>query len=122
MVHRAEIESNLPLSESTFLILLSLAGGPRHGYGILKDVAALSQDRVQLSTGTLYGALKRMLAQDWIERAGADLSSGSSAARAGRPRRYYVLTGLGRGLLEAELARLRSLVAAARPRTEEMQA
>ena len=119
MVDKAEIESNLPLSESTFLILLSLAEGPRHGYGILKDVAALSQDRVQLSTGTLYGALKRMLAQDWIERDETELPSRSSA---GRPRRYYVLTGLGRGLLEVELVRLRSLVAAARQRAQEMQA
>jgi DNA-binding PadR family transcriptional regulator len=121
MVDKAEIESNLPLSESTFLILLSLAGGPRHGYGILKDVAALSQDRVQLSTGTLYGALKRMLAQDWIELAGADLPPGLDAVGPGRPRRYYVLTGLGRGLLEAELARLRSLLAAARLHAREVQ-
>ena len=48
-------------SESTLLILLSLAEEPRHGYSILKDVEYLSEGRVVLSTGTLYGALKRML-------------------------------------------------------------
>ena len=122
MTLKTEIENNLPLSESTFLILLSLATGPRHGYAIMKEVAALSGDRVQLSTGTLYGALKRLLADDWIERAAEELPSEASVARAGRPRRYYVLTGRGRGLLEAELARLRSLVAAARPHAGEMQA
>ena len=61
-------ESFLPLSEAVFFILLSLAPGPRHGYAILKEVATLSQERVNLSTGTLYGALKRMLEQNWIER------------------------------------------------------
>jgi len=113
MVPKANVESNLPISESTFLILLSLAPGPKHGYAIMKDVAALSGARVQLSTGTLYGALKRLLADDWIERAEADPPPGSAAKRTGRRRRDYVLTDLGRGLLQAEVARLRSLVAAA---------
>ena len=66
---KADIESNLPLSESTFLILLSLAPGPKHGYAIMKEVAALSGNRVQLSTGTLYGALGRLLSQGLIEQA-----------------------------------------------------
>jgi DNA-binding PadR family transcriptional regulator len=122
MTLKREIEDNLPLSESTFLILLSLAAGPRHGYAIMKDVAALSGDRVQLSTGTLYGALKRLLAGDWIQRAEEEPPSETGAARAGRPRKYYALTDQGRGLLEAELARLRSLVAAARLRAGETQA
>ena len=50
------------------LILLSLAGQPRHGYSILKDVEQMSDGRVVLSTGTLYGALRRLLEDDWIER------------------------------------------------------
>lgn len=111
MVAKAPVESNLPLSESAFLILLSLAPGPRHGYAIMKDVAALSSGRVQLSTGTLYGALKRMLADDWIER--TEDPTGEAAGEAGRRRRSYVLTDLGRGVLQAEIARLRSLVTAA---------
>ena len=61
-----EIQSNLPLTETTLYILLSLAPGPRHGYAIMKDVRALSHNRVELSTGTLYSALKRLLDQNWI--------------------------------------------------------
>jgi DNA-binding PadR family transcriptional regulator len=122
MVLKDEIESNLPLSESTFLILLSLAAGPKHGYAIMKEVAALSQDRVQLSTGTLYGALKRLLAGAWIARAEEDRPPEADAEGPGRRRRYYALSDRGRALLEAEVARLRSLVAAASPGAVEMQA
>jgi hypothetical protein len=49
------------------LILLSLAGKPRHGYSIMKDVDQMSQGRVRLSTGTLYGTLRRLLDEGWIE-------------------------------------------------------
>ena len=56
-----DYDENLPLSEAVFFILLSLAPGPKHGYAIMKDVQALSDSRVGLSTGTLYGALKRLL-------------------------------------------------------------
>ena len=56
-----------PLSESTFYILLSLAPGPQHGYAMLKDVESLSGGRLRLSTGTLYGAIQRLLEQAWIE-------------------------------------------------------
>jgi len=115
------VESNLPLSESAFLILLSLAPGPRHGYAIMKDVAALSGGRVQLSTGTLYGALKRMLADDWIQRAEGDATV-AAAGEGGRRRRSYVLTDLGRGVLQAETGRLRSLVTAADLHASGMQA
>ena len=51
----------LPLTEPVLLILMSLAGQPRHGYSILKDVERMSDGRVVLSTGTLYGALRRLL-------------------------------------------------------------
>ena len=51
------------LSEPVVLILLSLAEQPRHGYSILKDVESVSGGRVLLSTGTLYGALQRLLDQ-----------------------------------------------------------
>src|SRR6266481_2898355 len=56
------------LSEPVLLVLLSLAEQPRHGYAILKDVGSLSGGRVLLSTGTLYGALQRLLGDGWIER------------------------------------------------------
>jgi DNA-binding PadR family transcriptional regulator len=58
---------HLPLTEPVLLILLSLAGQPRHGYSILKDVEQMSDGRVMLSTGTLYGALRRLLHAEWIE-------------------------------------------------------
>jgi len=107
-----DIESQLPLTEATFFILLSLASGSKHGYAIMKDVAALSGGRVTLSTGTLYGALKRMLEQDWIER-----FDEADALQTGRLRKAYRLTDLGRRLLEAETARMHNLVTAARRRS-----
>ncbi len=98
-------ESYLPLSEAVFFILLSLAPGPRHGYAILKEVATLSQERVNLSTGTLYGALKRMLEQNWIERVDDPQPNPTD-----RERKAYILTPFGRSVLKAELVRLRRLV------------
>jgi DNA-binding PadR family transcriptional regulator len=111
---------NPPLSESTFLILLSLASGPRHGYAIMKDVAELSGGRVQLSTGTLYGALSRLLSQDWIRRAPPE--GLPEADGPGLPRKAYELTELGRSALDGEVSRLRSLLAAAGPRGSEVLA
>jgi DNA-binding PadR family transcriptional regulator len=108
MFPASRVEAYPPLSESSYLILLSLAAGPRHGYAILKEVACMSGGRVQLGTGTLYGALKRMLEQGWIQRA-----AGDPDPAAGPERKAYVLTNLGRGVLVAEVNRLRSLVAAA---------
>lgn len=102
-------EQHLPLGEATFFILLSLMPTPRHGYSIMKTVAELSNGRLQLSTGTLYGALKRMLEQGWIERYEAADDNNS-----GRIRKTYRLTELGRRILDAETARMDSLVATAR--------
>ncbi|MCB0257577.1 MAG: PadR family transcriptional regulator, partial [Anaerolineae bacterium] len=59
--------SATPLSEATFYILLSMAPGPKHGYAIIQEVEALSNRRIHLSTGTLFGAIKRLLADGWIE-------------------------------------------------------
>ena len=103
-----DIESHLPLTESTFFILLSLAPGPRHGYGMLKDVQALSEGRLQLSTGTLYGAIKRLQDQGWITRIDDPVPNDTD-----RERKVYVLTEQGQRILEAETARLRSVVAKA---------
>lgn len=90
-----------PVSEPVFLILLSLAQEPRHGYSIAKDVEELSQARVMLSTGTLYGALKRLLDNGWIER--------FEESNPGRERHAYRLTNVGRAALVAEAERFRSL-------------
>jgi len=106
-----EIQTHLPLTEVTYFILLSLAPGPRHGYAIMKDVRSLSKGRVVLSTGTLYGALKRLLEGGWILRSDEAQPNGK-----GRERKTYRLTELGRHILEAELERLDSLVSAAQLR------
>ena len=98
-----------PLSEATFFILLSLAPGPRHGYAILKDVQMLSDSRIVLSTGTLYGALKRLLEQNWIERVDDPEPNDTD-----RERKAYALTQVGRRILKAEVERFRKLIATAR--------
>lgn len=92
---------SLPLTEPVLLILLSLAGQPRHGYSILKDVERMSAGRVLLSTGTLYGALRRLLDDDWIERFEERESS--------RGRQAYRLTPHGRQNLQAEVDRMKHL-------------
>ncbi len=103
-----QIRSFLPLTEVSFYILLSLAGEPRHGYAIMKDVLSLSDGRINLSAGTLYGALKRLLEGGWIER-----FDDGELDETGRPRKLYQLTALGRVILAAETERLRALVRAA---------
>jgi DNA-binding PadR family transcriptional regulator len=105
-----DVLKTLPLTETEFFILLSLSPGPKHGYAIMKDVMSLSDRRVSLSTGTLYGALKRLLEQGWIVRREGKEPSGES----GRIRKAYALSGLGRSILSAETHRLQSLVQAAR--------
>ncbi len=104
----------LPLTETTFLILLSLAPGPQHGYAILKEIESLSEGRVVFSTGTLYGALKRLLESDWIER-----YDNPDAVESGRPRKEYRLTDRGRRILSAETRRLQTLLGVARLRLKE---
>ncbi len=86
------ISIHLPLTEPTFFIMVSLMPVPKHGYAIAKDVRALSEERVLLSTSTLYTALKRLLEDGWIERAGEDPDPDET----GRPRKSYQLTDLGR--------------------------
>ena len=106
--------SKLPLREPTFLILLSLSPGPKHGYAILKEVESLSEGRVKLSTGTLYGAIERLLDQDWIRRVDDPIPNGTN-----RKRKAYELTEAGRKALNAEIARMRKLVNVATSKTAE---
>lgn len=98
-----------PLSEATFFILVSLGSGPRHGYAIMKEVESLSRGRVLLSTGTLYGAIKRLLAEGWINR--LDLPED---ANGGRDRKFYTLTSHGRKVLQGEVRRIQELARIAR--------
>jgi DNA-binding PadR family transcriptional regulator len=92
---------SLPVTEPVLLILLSLAREPRHGYAILRDTEEMSEGRVRLSTGTLYGALRRLLEDGWIERFEEEDSS--------RGRQAYRLTSAGRRNLQAEVSRLKHL-------------
>ncbi len=108
--------SYLPLTEPTFYILLSLAPEKKHGYAILKDVEALSNGNVRLSTSTLYGALGRLLDQGLIKRVPNDEEENTGP---GLPRKAYILSKAGRRVLEAETSRMRALVAAARLRLSE---
>jgi DNA-binding PadR family transcriptional regulator len=95
------IPENLPLTEPVLLILLSLAGEEQHGYSILKDVERMSDGRVVLSTGTLYGALRRLLEDEWIER----LDEGESP----RGRQSYRLTSKGRRNLQFDIDRMKQI-------------
>ena len=88
-----------PLQEPTFLILAALAEEPRHGYGVIQEVAALSEGRVTLRPGTLYGALDRLGEQGLVAPDREEIVDG-------RLRRYYRLTDEGAAVLEAEAERL----------------
>jgi DNA-binding PadR family transcriptional regulator len=94
-------EDIMEVSEQVLLILLSLAEQPRHGYAILQDTARMSEGRVRLSTGTLYGALRRLLEDKWIERFEEKDSS--------RGKQAYRLTATGRRNLQMEVARMKQL-------------
>ena len=110
---RPDTTETKPLSEPVLLILLSLADKPRHGYALMKDIEFLSKGRVRLSTGTLYGALRRLLEDLWIERFEQEDTS--------REKQAYKLTPTGRRQLHRELDRMRQLTraAATRLRTRE---
>src|SRR5689334_6160849 len=97
-----------PLTEPVLLILLSLSAQPQHGYAILKDVETMSDGRVVLSTGTLYGALRRLLQDRWIERVKQQDSSRGKIA--------YRLTTIGHARVQAEVERMRHLTRLARLR------
>jgi DNA-binding PadR family transcriptional regulator len=91
----------LPLTEATFLILISLTES-KHGYAIMQDVAAWSGNQAKLGPGTLYGALTKLLDQGLIRRPG---ENGMGDER----RKEYVLTAQGRKVVELECARLETI-------------
>jgi len=98
------------LTPAVFNVLLALADGEKHGYAILKEVAEQSAGEVQLSTGTLYGIIKRLLSDGLIE----ELRRRPALDRDDQRRRYYRLTAGGRDLAMAEAERMRKVVARAR--------
>lgn len=103
-----------PLTEPVLLILMSLADHPRHGYALIQDIESLSNGRVRLSTGTLYGAIRRLLDERAIERFDQEDTS--------REKQAYELTKSGRRQLETELRRMKELTRAGSSRVRAREA
>ena len=104
------VDTLLPLSPAVFHILLALADEERHGYAIMRDIEQRTDGVVRVGPGMLYGSIKWLLRDGFIEE----------SPRRGRPdderRRYYRMTTTGRDLLRAEAARLDAAVGLARAR------
>ncbi len=92
----------LPLSPTAFHVLVALAQGPKHGYGIAQEVEELTEGRIKMGPGTLYGSLQRLSAAELICEADNPGDEGVHAKR----RRYYRMTPLGGAALAAESTRL----------------
>src|SRR6476660_433801 len=99
--------SLLPLTPALFHVLVALADGETHGYAIMKEVERLTDGTVRLSTGTLYGIIKRLLADGLIREAGMHTKDDER-------RRSYALTPFGKDVARAEAARLEQTIAIAR--------
>jgi DNA-binding PadR family transcriptional regulator len=98
------------VSTTVFHILVALAGQDRHGYSIMRDIAARTDGRIKLSPGTLYGAIHRLLDEGLIE----ELDERPDPAHDDERRRYYRLTSQGHAAACAEAARLERLLSQAR--------
>ena len=107
-----EPEELLPLSPAVFHILLALSAGERHGYGIMREVAAISHGQVRIGPGTLYRSLRQMLDAGMVEESDERPDPALDDER----RRYYRLTGFGRQVAQAEAMRLARLVREAEAR------
>ncbi|HYR84688.1 MAG TPA: helix-turn-helix transcriptional regulator [Terriglobia bacterium] len=106
------VQDFLPLNHADFQIMLALADGERHGYGIMLDVAELTGGRTKLGPGTLYTSIKRLRQAELIEESDDRPDPKLDDER----RRYYRLTKLGRKVLVAESERLENLLSYARGR------
>lgn len=95
------------MREPTYFILVSLANAPLHGYGIAKLAEKLSDGRVKLRAGTLYGALDRLEREGHIELDHEEEVQG-------RPRRYFKITDSGQREILVEAERMQSAISAAR--------
>lgn len=95
------MDKNLPLTEALFYILLAVRK-PNHGYGITQEVEELTNGRVKLGPGTLYGAIQSLVKKDWIAIYSEDTES--------RKKKEYLITESGKAVFEAETKRLRELL------------
>jgi DNA-binding PadR family transcriptional regulator len=102
-----DIQTLLPLTPTVFHMLIALADGEKHGYGIMKAVEEETQGHMKIRTGSLYGSIRRMLEagliEETYERPGPELDD--------ERRRYYGLTDFGRRVLAAEAARMAEVMA-----------
>ena len=106
----AKPDALLPLPTAFFHILIALADRDRHGYSIMQEVSARTGGKVQLSAGSLYSSIRRMLEQGLIE----ELAKSPDPSSRDERRRYYRLTRLGKRVAAAEVERLNALVQQAR--------
>lgn len=95
------MDKNLPLTEALFYILLAVRK-PNHGYGITQEVEELTNGRVTLGPGTLYGAIQSLVKKDWIAIYSEDTES--------RKKKEYLITESGKAVFEAERKRLNELL------------
>ena len=103
---RVNPQKFIPLKTHWFHIMLSLAGGEQHGYGIMQEVLNRTTGKVRLWPATLYGSIKRLIEAELIEESDERPAPELDDAR----RRYYRLTPIGRRVLDAECERLQELV------------
>ena len=96
----------MEMREPSFFLLTALLDGPKHGYALIAEVASLSDGRLSLQVGTLYGALERLQHEGWVAESGTEVV-------AGRHRRYFAITDDGATALEAESQRLSARAARA---------
>jgi DNA-binding PadR family transcriptional regulator len=92
-----------PLAPAAFLILFALASGDKHGYAIMQEARKLSADTFQIGPATLYTTIQRLLDSDRIREVPGPEHGDSR-------RKYYRLTGAGKAVLHAELARMEAMV------------
>jgi PadR family transcriptional regulator PadR len=104
----------LTMREPTYYILASLIGEPRHGWAIIREASELSNGRVRLTAGTLYGALERLQDEGMVEQDREEIVNG-------RCRRYYRLTSLGEGALEEEATHLAASAKVVRERLSSLK-
>lgn len=95
------MDSSIPLTEALFYILLA-ARTPNHGYGIIQDVSEMTDGRVTLGPGTLYGAINSMLTKGWISLYSEDKES--------RKKKEYLITDIGKEVFQNEVKRLKELI------------
>lgn len=112
MVHRQtpDAESFLPLTPAAFHVLVSLAREEKHGWAVRKDIDRLTEGRIRMGTGTLYGLIKRLLDQELIAESDRRPPEHWDDER----RRYYRLTDLGRAVMSAESERMEKALALTR--------